>query len=272
MRTPTMIVIGGAVVLGIAWFLLSRTASAPKPAPTPAAVVAAPAPPPAASDTAAHAPEPAPPAPPKAEPPAAEPPPAPSPEPQVEAKDAPATDEVAADEPETPADDDAGTDEEEAPAPIDTSKSADYLADWLTAQEAEGADNPEKGDKALATFDGESADGDPDWSESAEQHIEAVLHEWLANLPDELREHVALIQLECRVTLCQILAADNDAATMDARMTHAQDWAQAVGSLPQQPWWSELGFVDASTSMKIDTTTNYVLYQTYLIRGTPPAE
>jgi hypothetical protein len=265
MRTPTMIAIGGAVVLAVAWVLLSRTADEPKPAPPPVVAAPAPAPP------AAPAPEPAPPPaaePEKTEPAPAPPPPAP-PVQQPAPTDAPAADEPAPDEPA----DDEGTDDQEGPPPLDANHAADLLADWLGRQEAEGADNAEKaGDPILGKFDGEKAEGDPDWSAKAKQSIEATLNEWLANLPDEIHDHVALISVECRETMCQILAADNDPETQVTRGESAQEWQQAIGSLTQQPWWNELGFADLHSSMITNDDHTYLLYQTYVLRAASAPE
>jgi len=262
MRTPTMIAIGGAVVLAIAWVLLSRTAVEPKPVPA-RVVAAAPATPPPAP----VAPPPETPPPPPAEPPKVEPPPVqPPPPPPDESKDAPASDETAADE---PADDEGA---EDGPPPLDANQAADLLADWLARQESEGADDPNKSDPILGKFDGEKTEGDPDWSASAKQHIEATLNEWLANLPDEIHEHVQLISVECRETMCQILAADNDPETQATRGEHSQEWQQAISLLPQQPWWGELGFADLRTSMITNDEQGYLLYQTYAMRAAAPSE
>ena len=275
MRTPTIVAIAGAIALAVAWLLLSRTQPPAAPARPPVAVVA-PAVVPAApmpAATAVASTEPAPVAP--ATPPA-EPPPAISPEsprkPETVTKDEPpAAGDEDADSAETPADDDTASADDSGPKPIDSDHSTDLMADWIAKQEAEGADDPDKVDRALKTFDDESA-GDPNWSESTEKKIQAVLDEWLAGLPAEIRQHVDLIRLECRITLCQILAADNDAATLDEREQHAQEWQQAIALLPQQPWWHELGFVDLTTTMRMDPDSGYLLYQTYLIREATPAE
>lgn len=272
MRTPTMIAIGGAVALAVAWLLLARMAPPVAPA-RPPAVATVPSTP-APHDATAASPEPAtipPPAPP---PVAAQTPPATPPEPEQKpesaAKDEPAEGSNAdADTAETPADDDTPAEDDSGPAPIDADRAADLMADWIASQEAEGADDPEKIDHALRTFDDEGA-GDPDWSASAEKKIETVLDEWLAGLPEEIRQHVELLRVECRITLCQILAADNDPSPVDERQQHAQEWQQAMLLLPQQPWWHELGFVDLTTTMRGNTENGYLLYQTYLIREAPP--
>lgn len=259
MRTPTMIAIGGAVLLAVAWALLSHTANEPKPAPAPP-VVAAPAPPPPVApppqaSTPAPPPEPA-----KIEPPPAPPPPEP--------KTTPPADEPAADEPAN----DEGGEEDEGPPPLDANHAADLLADWLARQEAEGKDDPNKSDPVLGKFDGEKTEGDPDWSAKAKQNIEATLNEWLANLPDEIHDHVQLISVECRETMCQILAADNDPETQATRGEHAQEWQQAVALLPQQPWWGDLGFGDLRTSVITNDEQGYLLYQTYALRAAPPPD
>jgi hypothetical protein len=256
-----MIAIGGAVVLAVAWALLSRTADVPKPVPAPV-VAAAPASPPPVPVTPPPETSPPPVAPPKAEPAPVETPPA-------DTKDAPASEEPAADQ---PADDEGADDDQEGPPPLDADHAADLLADWLARQEAEGKDDANKSDPILGKFDGEKTEGDPDWSASAKQHIEATLNEWLANLPDEIRDHMQLISVECRETLCQILAADNDPDTQAARGEHAQEWQQAVALLPQQPWWGELGFGDLRTSVITNDEQGFLLYQSYAMRAAPPPE
>jgi hypothetical protein len=277
MRTQTMIAIGGAAALAVAWLLLSRTPPPPAPVRAPA-VVATPAPPVSAPAPIEQPPVPTAPAPVTSPPPpATEPPPAPPVEPEHKAepaaKDEPPPDgEPDADTAETPSDDEAPADDDSGPAPIDPDHAADLMADWIASEEAAGADDPEKMDHVLKTFDEESA-GDPEWSESAEKKVEAVLDEWLAGLPAEIRQHVELLSVECRITLCQILAADNDAATVGEREQHAQEWQQAMALLPQQPWWHELGFVDMTTTMRGNTESGHLLYQTYLMRAAPaPAE
>ena len=86
-----------------------------------------------------------------------------------------------------------------------------------------------------------------------------------------MRQHVEIIHVECRVTLCQILAADNDLGTQNERAQASQEWQQAIATLPQQPWWHELGFVDLVTAVNSDEESGFLLYQTYLRREVKPA-
>ena len=267
MRTPTMIAIGGAAALAVAWLLLSRTPPPAPPARQPATVVA-PAPPipaPAPVDQPAPSTAPAPVAPPPVAPTPA-PPVEPEHKPEPAAKDDPPIEgEPDADATETPADDEAPADDS-GPAPIDADHAADLMADWIASEEAAGADDPEKMDKVLKTFDDEGA-GDPEWSQATEKKVEAALDEWFAGLPEEVHRHVQLLSVQCRITLCQILAAANNADDQTVQV-----WEQAVALLRQQPWWNELGFVDATTTMHGNTETGYLLYQTYLMREAPPPQ
>jgi hypothetical protein len=171
--------------------------------------------------------------------------------------------EEAADEPES-TDDDAQT-----PA-LDVDRAADLLADWMARQDLAAGDNADvpPSTKALATFDQEEAD--PDWSAPTAQQIEATLDQWLDALPDEVRAHVDIIHVECRLTMCQILAADDDIASQTERVQSSQEWRQAIATLPHQPWWTELGFIDITNAVNTDHANGYILYQTYLRRGVNP--
>ena len=192
MRTPTIIAIGGAVALAVAWLLLARTpppspTRAPVPVTTPAVV--APGPPPQAPVIA------------KAEPPVAPPPAAapqwevPPPATVVQPPPASETQSEAPDETDATADEpgsrDDASDNDAGPHPIDADQAADHMADWIASQESESGDDQEKGDQVLQTFDGEATD--PEWSEPTEKQIENVLNQWLDGLPAEIRAHIALI-------------------------------------------------------------------------------
>lgn len=154
---------------------------------------------------------------------------------------------------------------------IDPGRAADLLADWMAREDVTSGEDGQRppGVEALAAFDQEEAD--PEWSEPTAQQIEATLRAWLDALPENIRAHMALIHVECRETLCQILAADADSASQAERAQASQEWQQALGTLPQQPWWASFGFVDLRTSVNTDQASGYVLYQTYLRREVKPA-
>jgi hypothetical protein len=269
MRTPALIALAALVGFALAWFLLTRV---PQPAPVTAAPVAAVAPaPPVAS----------PPTPPEHAAPSApilpmtveenrpgSPdkalPPVPAPQPKSIETPPPADDTA-----DSENSDDEGTDETAGPPPIDTDQAADLVADQIAQQEAasEESGQPNPTAQAWKKFDGETAD--PEWSEPTAQQIEQTLDQWLAGLPDDVREHIAVIHIECRATMCQILAADNDIDTQNERAQAGQEWQQAIASLPGQPWWNELGFVDAST--QVTSSEGHTLYMTYLRREVKPA-
>lgn len=172
--------------------------------------------------------------------------------------------------------DDSGTDsdtDDSGPPAIDTDHATDLLADMIAHEEAatDGDHLPNTSAQTLKKFDQESADAN--WSANAEQHIESTLGDWLDALPEDAQPHIALIHVECRATLCQVLAADNDPTTSGDRATAGHEWQTAIGTLPQQPWWRELGFVDLNTQVK--PSDDYVLYMSYLLRETkapPPAD
>jgi hypothetical protein len=197
--------------------------------------------------------------------------------------DAPAPDDSAASDDTTdPASTDAGSEDEtdgangdsseheSSETSIDPGRAADLLADWMAREDAASADDsgePPSG-QALSTFDHEEAD--PDWSEATAQQIEATLRAWLEALPAEVRAHMALIHVECRQTLCQILAADDDGASQAERAESSHEWQQAMATLPQQSWWAPLGFVSYQTMVANDAS-GYLLYQAYLHREVKPA-
>ena len=163
-------------------------------------------------------------------------------------------------------------DEPDASTSIDVGRAADLLADWMAKQDAMAGNEgeaPPQSVQSLRTFDQEGSDAN--WSEPTTQQIEAALNAWLNGLPDEVRDHIEVIHVECRETLCQILAADNELAMQNDRAQASQEWQQAIATLPQQPWWSELGFVDLTTAVDSDADSGYVLYQTYLRREVKPA-
>ena len=277
MRTPALIALAIAVFV-VTWVLLTRETQAPpvtKPAvvaATPVVAPPAPTPVPAAPTTDATPAVP-PPAPPPVE---TKPDPTlvPEPTPKAEETSAEPVPEPAAENTpaEPPADGAApeGEPADEAKSSIDVDHAADLLADWMANQDAQATGDAEipPGIEALKHFDEE--EGDPAWSEKTEQQVEAALDQWLAGLPDEVRSHVDVIHVECRETLCQILAADNDMASQTERAQTSQEWQQAIATLPQQPWWAELGFVDLVTAVDNDEASGYLLYQTYLRREVKP--
>jgi len=187
------------------------------------------------------------------------------PPPQAAADDANATSDDSADESGDTESEDSG------PPAIDTDHATDLLADMIARDEAasEGEHLPNAVVQTLKKFDQEADDAN--WSDNAEQHIEASLDAWIAALPADAQAHLALIHVECRQTLCQVLAADNDPESQAERSSAGHEWQQAMGSLPQQPWWKELGFVDLTTQVSV--ADGHTLYMSYLLRETkaPPA-
>lgn len=189
-------------------------------------------------------------------------PPEPPPQPASEA----ATDDANAKAEDT-ADDNGDSDgDDSGPPEIDTDHATDLLADMIAREEAasDGDHLPNAVVQTLKKFDQESADAN--WSENAEQHIESTLDAWIGALPEDAQAHLALIHVECRETLCQVLAADNDPGSQAERSSANQEWQQAISSLPRQPWWHELGFVDLST--QVSGADEHTLYMSYLLRET----
>jgi hypothetical protein len=279
MRNLTIIGLTAIAAFVLAWMLLSRM-HMPSSASAPPAKVSAPARPPVAPKEPALPPPAAAPSPATAEtasvpanpanPATAAPNPEPA-KPTADAAESP-SDEDAAPEPPAQTNDDAdnSTEEDSQSSADDVDHAADLLADWMARQDAAGGDEVPPSTTALRTFDQENPD--PDWSGPSAQQIEATLGQWVAALPDDVRDHIQIIHIECRETFCQILAADNDPASQSQRANSSQEWQQAIATLPQQPWWSEFGFVDSTTAVNNDTADGYLLYQTYLRREVQPPE
>lgn len=266
MRTPALLVLAAAAGFALAWLLVARlpshhplpaTTAAPAPPAPPPHVDAAPAPP--AAPPASPPPPPAvPEAPPPDKPPPAEPPP-----PDVTGADD-ATDDAATS-------DDGDQDAAPGPEPIDADAAADLMADWLAHQDLDAEAKGDAADAAVREWKAFGAEQpDPNWSDATEQQLEDALYGWIDGLPDEVRQHIAIVHIECRETLCQVLAADNDAATQNERSQNGQEWQQAIATLPYQSWWNDLGFVDSQTSVMTSEDGSHLLYQTYLRREVKP--
>ena len=268
MRRSLILTIAALVGLLLVLLILVR---APEPRPV-AALPAKPvvhAPPPAQSV-----------APPPAEPVASKPVEKPAAATETKPPDPPKPTIAALEKPgdaDAPADDGAGESgddsepEDSGPPAIDTDHATDLLADMIARQEtaSEGDHLPNSAVQTLKKFDEESADAN--WSEKAEQHIETALNVWISALSEDAQAHLALIHVECRESLCEVLAADNDPASQSERSQAGQEWQQAIDSLAQQPWWHELGFVDHMT--QVGGAEDHTLYMSFLLRElkTPPA-
>lgn len=248
MRNKRLLVLGLLIAAVLLWLYFVIPSAPPQPP-----VRVAPA---AVEAPAAAAPVPAPPvaAP---EPPKPEPAPAPAP-----AKPAAAEPAVVEDPP--PA--------EEAPAtpPADPDKAADLFADLLAKQESEPEEGhlPNPARDLWKRFQNEQKDDA--WSAAATDHLQDALDAWIDDLPEDMGGHVALVHVECRATLCQVLAGDNDLNGQSNRAESSQEWQQAIASLREQPWWAETGFSDMTT--QVTSSDGYTLYTTYILRIAPPAQ
>lgn len=167
-------------------------------------------------------------------------------------------------EPPPPADE---TNDAKTP-PIDANRAAELFADLLARQDTEPADGAahDPARELWKRYDGEPPDDT--WAPAATARIEGALDAWLDALPEDAGDHVALVRVECRATLCQVLAADNDAAGRAARADAGQEWQQAIAALHAQPWWNESGFGDAT--VQVLSRDGYELYAAYLPRTVTP--
>lgn len=255
MRNSRLLVLGALIAAALVWlyFVLPRApverrAAKPDPAPAVAAAPSRPAVPHVAAE------------PPPAAPPAL-PPTVPVAPPVVPPGDEPPHAEAVPAEPET------AEDEPPATPPADPDRAADLFADLLAEQEAEPEKDrlPNTARDLWKRFDEEKPD--EAWSGAATPKLQDSLEQWVGELPEGTGDHIALVHVECRASLCQVLAADNDLSGQGARAQSGQEWQQAIAGLRGQPWWSESGFTDMTT--QVVTTDGYVLYTTYLLRGTP---
>ena len=258
MRNRRILILVAAIAVALAWLYFVYPAAR---TPAPARVAAAPTPPPAPPVAAT----------PPVDVPAAPTEPAPA-DSATRPKRAPESSAAADDagEPVAPAQTPEPEQETPVTPPADPEKAADLFADQLAKQEAESGENqlPNPARDLWKRFDQEKADDT--WSPASTDQLQGSLDEWIDGLPDGTGDHVALVHVECRATLCQILAADNDLANQSSRAEAGQEWQQAIANLQGQPWWSQMGFTDMTT--QVTSNDGYVLYTTYLLRRTPPAQ
>ncbi|HEY0229736.1 MAG TPA: hypothetical protein VGC55_00670 [Dokdonella sp.] len=248
MRNQRLLILGLLIAAVLLWLYFVVPGTPPQPpVRAAAAVIDVPA-----AATPVPAPPPAVPEPPKAEPvatPAPAKPAAPASEPDMVEETAPVEEP-----PATPA--------------ADPDKAADLFADQLAKQESE----PEEGRLPNPARDlwkrFEKEQKDDSWSGAATDHLQDALDAWIDDLPEDMGGHVALVHVECRATLCQILAGDNDLNGQSDRAESSQEWQQAIAGLREQPWWSETGFSDMTT--QVTSSDGYTLYTTYILRTAPP--
>lgn len=145
------------------------------------------------------------------------------------------------------------------PVPIDANHATDLFADLLARQET--------GSGAFADMWRRFRDEPRDeaWAAAVMPKLHAAMDAWMRTLPETVRAHVAVVQAECRATLCQILVADNDSAGFEMRAALEQDWASASAALNRQAWWRESGFVSQRTD--VTSADGHALMTTYLERG-----
>ncbi len=236
MRQPRLLVLGGLIAVALVWLLLvlprSPDAPASRPATAPRASAVSSPPRRAAVEVAAPAPS--------------EPPPDLPPTVAVAPLAVPAEEAVP----------------RPAPKRIDADHAAYLFADLLAKQDVAPAD----GDSLAALwkrFSREKADAA--WASVLTPHVEESMRGWIDALPESVREHVAVVHVECRATLCQILVADNDPATLEMRAALGQEWMRGNDFLLGEPWWGEAGL--SGKSQQTTSSDGYALTVTYLRRA-----
>lgn len=157
--------------------------------------------------------------------------------------------------------------EEELPKtpPIDPDHAADLFADLLAKQEEEKEEAGNSSVDFWKRFSQETAD--EAWSTAATPKIQGTVDEWVNALPEDVGDHIAVVHVECRASLCQILIADNDMDSLSARAESKQEWSSASDVFLKQAWWSESGFTGKAYHMT-PSDDGYALTTMYLTRGT----
>ena len=153
----------------------------------------------------------------------------------------------------------------ESSAAIDTDLATDLLVDQIAALQAQGPQSGDTGPSVWALrrrFASEKAD--PEWAAQATAAVHDAIDAWYAGLPEKVRYHLALIAVDCRTSLCEILAVADDPDSAGDRINAGQDWQFVAKTWPQATWWSGLGFVDITTQTR--TRDGYLLYMIYLAR------
>lgn len=151
------------------------------------------------------------------------------------------------------------------PAPIDAQHATDLFATLLAQQET-SSDESDAMAPTWQLFREESMDAS--WAPVLADEIRRSLRHWIDTLPESVRPHVAIVNVECRTTLCQILIADNGLDTLELRGAMAQDWMQGSNFLFGEPWWNEGGFI--GKSMQTTFRDGHALIVTYLTRTAAP--
>ena len=155
-------------------------------------------------------------------------------------------------------------------SPIDVDHVADLFSERLA--KLEDIDTLDDGNDLQAarqyrTFKSQSA------SDAHAQEVTQALREhvedWLAQFPPERQDHIALVDVECKGSLCQILLGQN---AMNFSGTTQQSGGSAgispeelLYALNRAPWWADLHLTLAYEEMH--PRKNYALYTLYLKAG-----
>ncbi len=148
------------------------------------------------------------------------------------------------------------------PAPIDAQHATDLFATLLAQQDG---DDDDPAARLWRQFRDETEGS----SEATllTQEVRRSVRRWIDTLPESVRAHVAVVNVECRTSQCQILIADNDGDSLELRDAMAQGWMGGSEFLPDEPWWIEGGFV--SKHVRKFFRDDHVLIVTYLSRAQP---
>lgn len=152
-------------------------------------------------------------------------------------------------------------------SPIDPSRAADLFAERLV--KLEDIDAIDNGSDLLAAREYRKFKSQPTDDAHAREITPALrryVEDWVAQLPLEQQSQIALVNVECRASLCQILLAQQatnlNADAIQARKAAATGLQQLLFASPQEPSWSQLHL--AFVSSQVLRQNDYLFYTFYL--------
>lgn len=106
--------------------------------------------------------------------------------------------------------------------------------------------------------------GDAQWAAAAK----AQLLQYISAASPELLQRVEFPPVECRTTLCEVLAVTRYGLSDSEADYVVRNWQQLMDDAVKQPWWFQLGFVDFQTTMQMSPDRRS-MFVTHLSRSPP---
>jgi hypothetical protein len=154
---------------------------------------------------------------------------------------------------------------------VDASRAIDLFAEQITRLEQEDSDAEDAvAARLLQQFD--ARDEGQASSEQLEQTLRRHLDEWVAAMPQERQQHVAVVAVDCRVGACRVLIAENPvdfSAMPPGGESPIESFQRSFNTLKDEPWWPQLGLSLTSISAApadgdLKDTPGYALWTIYL--------